>query len=153
MITGILLLATSAWAWALPWLAPLLAKAGILVASARSVLPRTWGTAVLGFAVAALLCGILVWRVEAWLNPPPRTYTKAEIEAANYKAINADLRRAMDEGMTAQQRKDESIRRLAELNDQIATELENERAKSRNPDAVLVPADDPWLRDWHRRGW
>lgn len=153
MITGILLALTSAWAWALPFVAPFVTKAGILLAGARSALPRGIGSQALGLAVAGLLGALLVWRAHAWLFPPPRTYTAAEIQVASAQAENADLRRALDERLAAIQRREVSITKLAELNDQLASELEAARAKSLNTDAVLVPADDPWLREWHRRGW
>lgn len=152
MITGILLLATSAWAWALPFAAPILARAGFLLAGARSWLPRGSGATILALAVGVLLVCLLAWRAEAWFNPPPRTYTAAEIEAASYRAINADLRRSLDESLTAKRLADASVSRLAKLYDQQTEALETARAKVANSDAVVVPADDPWLREWHRRG-
>lgn len=152
MITGILLYLTSAWAWALPVVGPIAGKASILLAGARSALPRGIGSQLLGLAVAALLGALLVWRAHAWLFPPPRTYTAAEIQAANYKAINDDLRRSLDEQLRAKQIADAAVSRLAKLYDEQTEELEAARAKVANPDAVLVPADDPWLREWARRG-
>ena len=140
------------WAWALPVLGPLLVGARNLLAGGRSAMPGGIGISVLGVAVVGILGALLWFKVDAWWNPPPRTYTAAEIELAQAKAELVQLKRDIVAGALERQTRDASIERLAEINNDVTTELETTRAKALQPDAVLVPADDPWLRAWARRG-
>lgn len=141
------------WAWVLPFAGPLLGTARNLLAGARSRIPGGIGSSVLAVAVVAVLGGLLWLKSDAWWNPPPRTYTAAEIEASSLRAENAALRAAIAAGQKAAQARDASISHLADINNQVTTEMEASRAKALRPDAVLVPADDSWLRDFQRRGW
>jgi hypothetical protein len=140
------------WAWALPVLGPVLVGARRLLASGRSIIPGGVGTSVLGLAVVGILGALLWFQIDRWWNPPPRTYTAAEVELASAKAELVRLKRDIVAGALERQTRDASIDRLAEINNDVTTELEATRAKALQPDAVLVPADDPWLRAWARRG-
>lgn len=153
MITIAAAAATSAWAWALPVLGPIIAKAGILLAGARSWLPRGTGAAIIAAACGGVLAAILWHRVNAWWSPPPRTYTAAEIEAASLRAQNEALHAAIDASRKATAIREAAIRHLTEINETVTQEMETTRAKIRDPDAVAVPANDEWLRAWHRRGY
>lgn len=141
-----------AWAWVLPWAGPFLAVARNLLAGARSRIPGGMGSAALGVAVLAIL-GLVAWHTfDAWWNPPARTYTAAEVEAASLKVEKASLERAVAEMQAEIRRRDEDYARLATTTETTVAELEKARAKIDEPDAVVVRADDGWLREWHRRG-
>lgn len=140
-------------AWALPFLAPIAGKAVFLAASARSWMPRGVGTTVFALGVAAFL-GLLLWaRVSLWLDPPPRTFTAAEIQAAYFKTQLEETRKALAFREAADAKRSEFHLKLAGEHHQQTKELELELEKTRSPDGVAVDADDPWLRSWHRRGW
>lgn len=153
MIAIITAALTSAWAWVLPWAAPILARAGFWAAGARAVTPKGIGGTLLALGAGAILALVLWHKLDAWWDPPPPTFTAAQIEAARYKTENAELRKSLDERLTEINRRDKSIERLATRNEEITTEMEAARAKSAARDAVVVPADDHWLLEWHRRGW
>lgn len=152
-----MLTATALWlavkAWLLPFLGPIAARAGILAAGARSRIPAGAGAFFGLMLLAGVFGALLWWRAGAWLNPPPRTYTAAEIEAATYKAKSRAQAQAIAEQQAALERRDTSINHLAEIVEATTKELEDARSRTRNPDAVAVESDDPWLREWHRRGW
>lgn len=147
-----MVLLTAAWAWVLPWAGPILAKAGLMFGLARARVPSGLGGGALGIVVAAVLGGLLVWRVWAWLDPPPRTYTAAEIEATSLRAENASLKDAVAAQERTLRQRGETLTKIGEAHDRLAAEMEEARAKSGNPGTVVLPANDHWLREWQRRG-
>ena len=138
------------WAWVLPVAGPVLGALLRLAPRLSGLVPR--GTCVLAVAAIAVI-GWLAWsRVSAWIDPPPRTWTAAEIEAASARAEADNPRRAVAAGLASLRERERRLEQMRELNDILEDEMEAIRAKAPGGADVVLRADDPWLLEWQRRG-
>lgn len=141
-----------ALAWALPFLGPVRLAVRLWRAKAAERLPAGLGSTVLGLAVAVALVWVAYRQVDAWLNPPPPTYTAVEVELAQSRAEIASLKEAVEAQSHVLRTRQRLESSLAKIIEETQTELDNEKRNSATPRPALY-ADDPWLRGWERRGW
>lgn len=142
------------WAWVLPFAAPVLAKAGILVAGARSWFPRGAGANVAAVAVLGLLAAFLVWRVHRWIDPPPRTYTAAEIAAdrlqreltARQEALEARERAIKVRELVAAKVELESSKLEGENDERRKQANDLDKASGGAGPRIVFGDNDPWLQ-------
>ena len=138
------------WAWLLPVAGPVLGVLSRVGLHLRGLVPR--GTGVLAVAAIAVVGWLAVSRVSAWLDPPPRTFTAAEIEAATARAEADNLRQSLVAGLAALRERERRLEDMAARNNYLENEMEEIRAKAPGRADVVLRADDPWLREWQRRG-
>jgi len=139
------------WAWALvlPWVGPLLPPLLRNIPALATL--RRWARR--GFIAALVLAALLSLYVamRTLRNPVEERVSAAEVNASLYAERNRQLTRSvaqLERSLAIREReKAAAENEIAELR---AT-MEASRAQSPNPDAVVFPADDPWLRAKQRR--
>jgi hypothetical protein len=139
-------------AWLLPYIGPLRVIASALCARASRWWPDGTGGLLLVGGCCAILLAAVAWLVAGIVDPAPRTYTKAEIDAARLAAENRSLRTSLDQAQTTLHLRARAIEQMIADNEVLRRTLETSRATSADPDAIVLPADDGWLRAWQKRG-
>ncbi len=132
------------WAWVLPYVGPLLPP---ILRNIPAAGLKLWCRR--GFIALLVVAGIACLYVlfKSLRNPVAEFVSAAELQADRNRELtkaNAQLQRTL---ATREKEK-------AEAEDEIETlreELKDARSKSPDPDAVVFPADDPWLRAKQRR--
>lgn len=143
-----LLVLKLAWAWVLPWAAPVLGLGSRVVARVRGE-GHGWGLPVVVGIGAALALGWILWTV---IDRPakPLLLTREQVELANLRAEHADLKAALEQKDETLRHRERELLDIAEGKAAAETELRGLRDQT-NPDrrsAVALPPDDPWLRQW-----
>jgi len=134
-----------AWAWALPYVGPLLPPI-LRNIPAIDTVKRWIRRAFIAALVVAAIASLYVL-FKSMRNPVAEFVSAAELQADRNRQLtnaNATLQKTLDE------RELEAAAAIAEA-ELLRDQLEKAREKSPDPDAVVFPADDPWLRAKQRR--
>jgi len=137
------------WALALPWVGPVLPPLLRNIPALATI--RRWGRRafIAALILAALVSLYVVMRTLR--NPVEERVSAAEVNASLYAERNRQLTQSVASlQRTLQVREREKADAEKEIAELRAT-MEVSRAQSPNPDAVVFPADDPWLRAKQRR--
>lgn len=136
---------TYLWALALPYVGPWL-PAILRNIPAWETIKRAGRRAFIALLVIAAVASLYVL-MKSMRNPVQEFVSAAELQAdrnRNLTKANAELQQTLATRELEQAAADARIELLRK-------ELEEARAKSPDPDAVVFPADDPWLRARQRR--
>lgn len=123
----------------------------------RTLIGLVGGNAALAVAaaVSAFGIGVLIHNVRVAIWPPAPAVKVVAVDTVRLQRLEAQR----DALLVAGAAKDETLhQRAVALNAMTAylkdleDELEKARGKSMGADAVVLPADDPWLRAWRQRG-
>ena len=133
------------WAWVLPYVGPWL-PAILRNIPAWETIHRWFRR---GFIALLIIAGVasLYVLMKSMRNPVLEFVSAAELQADRNRKLtkaNAELQQTLATRELEQAAADARIELLRK-------ELEEARAKSPDPDAVVFPADDPWLRARQRR--
>ena len=140
---------TAVWAWALPYIGPLLPPILRNIPALDTF--KRWARR--GFiallVVAAIACAYVL--LKSLRNPVQDYVSASEVNASLYAERNRQLTKSVsDLQQTLETRELEAAAAVLELT-KLREEMEKARAKSPDPDAVVFPADDPWLQSKRRR--
>lgn len=111
------------------------------VVRATGLLTGSWAWAVI--AVSVVVGGYMLW---AWLDPPERTWTSAEIRADRLARENEMLRRAIVERRSIERDRDQALTAATNTATRLGEENEALRQTAGNRDIVVFDDADPWLQ-------
>lgn len=140
---------TAAWAWALPYVGPLLPSILRNIPALDTF--KRWARR--GFVallvIAALACAYVL--LKSLRNPFQEYVSAAEVNASLYAERNRQLIKSVGELQHALDTRELEAAAAALELEKLRKEMEETRAKSPDPNAVVFPADDPWLQSKRRR--
>jgi hypothetical protein len=132
------------WVWALPYIGPLLPPLLRNVPAFATI--ERWFRRILiaTLIIAALACCYVF--LKSMRNPVSDYVSASEVNTRLLQERNTQTEAAVQKlHRTLDEREADNARLELELT-KLRTQMEADRAKSPNPDAVVFPADDPWLR-------
>lgn len=137
------------WAWVLPYIGPLLPPILRNIPGVETVNRWLRRGLIALTVIGALGLGYLV--LKSLRNPVDDYVSAAEVNARLLTERNKQIQTSVQElHQTLNEREAEKAALETELKT-LRKAMEDARAKSPDPDVVVFPADDPWLRAKRRR--